>query len=280
MKHSKLIAIISAIIISLIVGGVVYEKKITATKHEQHSFNLLVMGVDERKEDAGRSDVLMLVNLNTKTNKAKVMPIPRDTRVKIAGINKTEKINHAYKYGGISMTLNTVEDFLHIPVDYYVKVNMEGFKAVVNELGSVEVDNPFPFMFGSYLFPKGHNTLDGDRALAYVRMRHEDPKGDLGRNERQRQVMESLLEKGMDMSTINNIPELLNIAKNHIKTNVTLKDAFALYNVVKQGKPKFETVHVEGEPQVVDGTWYYIVDEQQKEHISAMFQQKSHTEKH
>ena len=75
------------------------------------------------------------------------------------------------------------------------------------------MNNPFPFVFDSFIFPEGENALNGEKALAYVRMRHEDPKGDLGRNNRQRQVVEALLDKGMNMSTVKNIPSLLTLAK-------------------------------------------------------------------
>ncbi|AKP78196.1 LCP family protein [Priestia aryabhattai] len=252
--------------------GIVYQHQ-TSAKEQPHSFNVLVMGVDERPGDTGRSDVLMVVNLDKSHNKAKVMPIPRDTRVHIDGKGTDEKINHAYRYGGIPLTVRTVENFLNIDVDYYVKVNMEGFKDVVDELGGVNVNNPFPFVFDSFIFPEGENALNGEKALAYVRMRHEDPKGDLGRNNRQRQVVEALLDKGMNMSTVKNIPSLLTLAKKHIQTNIDVSDAFTMYNVIKNGRPDFETVTVKGEGQMVDGTWYYVVKPSEKKQLSAMFQQ-------
>ncbi|WP_210610562.1 LCP family protein [Priestia flexa] len=266
------------IFLGCVLTGVIYvfsEKKVEAKE-----FNMLVMGVDEREADTGRSDVLMVVHFNSENGHLKMMPIPRDTRVKIKGKAEMEKINHAYKYGGIKLTVDTVEQFLNMPIDYYVKVNMEGFKAVVDEVGGVTVNNPFPFTFASYLFPQGETNLNGEKALAYVRMRHEDPKGDLGRNERQKQVVEALLDKGMSMSTVANLPNLLNITKQYVDTNVTIKDALAVYNAMEKGKPTFETVHVEGETQIVDGTWYYIVKDQEKQHIKAMLYGDNAPEEH
>ena len=68
-----------------------------------------------------------------------MLSLPRDTRTEIVGHGKTEKINHAYAYGGIPMAINTVESYLDIPIDYYVKMNMEGFQEIVDAVGGVTV---------------------------------------------------------------------------------------------------------------------------------------------
>ena len=74
---------------------------------------------------------------------------------KLSGMGQADKMNHAYAYGGIPMAINTVEEFLDIPIDYYVKMNMEGFQEIVDAVGGVTVDNDMDLAYKGYTFPKG-----------------------------------------------------------------------------------------------------------------------------
>jgi polyisoprenyl-teichoic acid--peptidoglycan teichoic acid transferase len=111
-----------------------------------------------------------------------MLSIPRDTRTEIVGKGTIEKINHAYAFGNEEMAMKTVENFLDIPIDYYIKVSMEGFKDIVDAVGGITVNNDLDFTQDGYHFPKGQVNLDGKKALAFTRMRHEDPRGDFGAN--------------------------------------------------------------------------------------------------
>ncbi|WP_322398685.1 LCP family glycopolymer transferase, partial [Clostridium perfringens] len=106
-----------------------------------------------------------------------------------------DKINHAYAFGGVEMSGSSVENFLQYPIDYYIKVDMEGFSSIVDSLGGVTVNNNMGFAYAGYDFDEGKLNLNGDEALAFSRMRFEDPKGDLGRNTRQREVLKGILNK-------------------------------------------------------------------------------------
>ena len=128
--------------------------------------SILLLGADERGEDKGRSDSLMVITLNPKTNSMKTVSIPRDTYTEIVGKGKKDKINHAYAFGGIDMSVKTVENFLDIPVDHYIEVNMEGFKDVVDAVGGVEVNNDLAFSYEGSQFMKGDIHLNGTEALA------------------------------------------------------------------------------------------------------------------
>src|SRR5690606_29205840 len=105
----------------------------------------------------------------------KMVSIPRDTRTEIIGKGFQDKINHAYAFGGPEMAIDTVENFLDIPIDYFVQVNMESFKDIVDAVGGVTVNNSFSFNAGGYTFNEGQISLNGAEALAYSRMRYEDP---------------------------------------------------------------------------------------------------------
>ncbi|RKJ22727.1 LytR family transcriptional regulator, partial [Butyricicoccus sp. 1XD8-22] len=98
-----------------------------------------------RPGDRGRSDSIIVMTVNPKTESIDMLSIPRDTRVEIVGKGVDDKINHAYAFGGVEMSMNTVEKFLDIPIDYYIKLNMEGFKEIVDAVGGVDVNNDIDF---------------------------------------------------------------------------------------------------------------------------------------
>lgn len=88
---------------------------------------VMIMGVDSREGDVGRSDTLMVAAIDPKKKQAALLSVPRDTRVKIKG-HGWDKINAAYAYGGHDLTRQTVEQFLGVPMDHYVIINMESFE--------------------------------------------------------------------------------------------------------------------------------------------------------
>ena len=110
-------------------------------------FTLLIMGIEDYATDGqnGRTDSLMFATVNPKTQKISLMSIPRDSRVPIVGKNKEDKINAAHAYGGEEMAIKTVEGFLKVPVDHYLKIDFQGFKGIVDAVGGVTVDVPFDF---------------------------------------------------------------------------------------------------------------------------------------
>ena len=118
-------------------------EEITLTK--QDPFSVLVLGVDEREGDSGRSDTMIVLTVNPNQNSIKMLSIPRDTRTEIVGHGTTDKINHAYAFGREEMSIATVEHLLDIPIDYYVKVNMEGFQDIVDAVGGIQVNNNLDF---------------------------------------------------------------------------------------------------------------------------------------
>ncbi|WP_061808842.1 LCP family glycopolymer transferase [Rossellomorea vietnamensis] len=168
------------------------EEQETAPDGKVH---ILLMGVDERPHDKGRPDVMMVVEIDPKSDKTKVVSLPRDTKVSIPGRDESTKLNHTYTYGGTSLTVQTVQQLLDINIDYYAKVNMNGFEEVIKEVGELTIDNELDFTFDGYHFAKGELTLSPDEALAYVRMRKQDPMGDEGRNERQRKVIKASVQE-------------------------------------------------------------------------------------
>lgn len=240
---------------------------IAGKKKELKPISIMLLGVDERKGDRGRSDTIIIVALNPKEDKMLMFSIPRDTRTEIIGKGYDDKINHAYAFGGTQMAMDTVENFLDTSIDYYVKVNMESFRDIVNAVGGVEVDNPRAFDYEGYSFPAGKQELDGKAALAYSRMRYEDPKGDLGRNDRQRQVITSIIDKGARVSSITKFDNILDILSENVKTNMTFQEMKDIQKNYKGARHKMESTEIKSSGKMIGGTYYGLVDETEQQRI-------------
>lgn len=235
-------------------------------------FTVLLLGVDEREGDAGRSDTMILASV--RKDSIEMVSIPRDTRVEIAGRGTEDKINHAYAFGGIDMAVKTVEQFLDMPVDYYVEMNMDGLKDLVNAVGGIEVDNSFAFSYGGSDFGEGRIQLDGEEALNYARMRYEDPNGDFGRQDRQRQVIQAVLEKGTDPGVVFKYGSILRTISSNVKTNITIGNIAAIQKNYGEARQNITSESIEGEGQMMDGVYYYIVSEEERGRIGAQLKKE------
>jgi polyisoprenyl-teichoic acid--peptidoglycan teichoic acid transferase len=243
---------------------------ITGKEEDLKPISIMLLGVDEREGDSGRSDTIMIIAVDPKDDKILMFNIPRDTRTEIIGKGKDDKINHAYAFGGTQMAMDTVENFLDTPIDYYVKVNMESFKEIVDAVGGVEVNNSFAFQAGSYSFPKGIQKLNGDEALAYSRMRYEDLQGDLGRNTRQRQIITSIIDKGARVSSIPKFDNILEILGDNVKTNMTFDEMKHIQKNYKEARRNIESTEVKSSGTMIGGIYYGIVDDTEKKRIHSL----------
>ena len=230
--------------------------------------SFLLLGVDERKNDRGRSDTIVVITVNPQKRSMIMFNIPRDTRTEIIGRGTEDKINHAYAFGNVPMAIDTVEHFLDIPIDYYVKVNMEAFKDIVDALGGVTVNNSFAFSSGKHHFPEGTIRLNGDEALAYTRMRKQDPKGDIGRNVRQQQVVKAIIKEGAKIQSITKLSDILDSLEDNVKTNLTLNEMKRIQKHYRSALENTETFEIKGSGKRINGIYYYIVPEEERLAIS------------
>lgn len=240
-------------------------------------FSVLIMGIEDYATDGqnGRTDSLMFATINPKTKNVSLMSIPRDSRVTIAGKNKKDKINAAHAYGGEKMALDTVENFLEVPVDHYVKIDFKGFKGIVDAVGGITVDVPFNFEERSDIdyykliqFKQGQQELNGEEALAYVRMRKQDPNGDYGRAARQRQVLAAVVHKLNSASTVFKIKDLAEVVGKYVKTDIPVSDGLALYNKLSGFDPStIQTIKLEGEDKKLNGIYYFIPNEMSVQNV-------------
>lgn len=235
---------------------------------EKTPISILLIGVDERKGDRGRADSLIVMTVNPNKKSIEMVSIPRDTRTEIVGKGKKDKINHSYAFGGVEMTMATVEHFLDIPIDYYIKVNMESFRDIVDAVGGVTVNNPFAFTYEGVTFPKGEITLNGEKALKYSRMRYDDPRGDFGRQDRQKQIIEAIIQKGASFSSLANYDEVLAAIGKNIKTNLTFDEMQEIQANYKDARHHIEQLHINGKGTKINGVYYLLVPEEERLAIS------------
>lgn len=232
---------------------------------------ILLLGINQRKNDIGRSNVTCVVTIDPDTKKISMLWVPRDSRVKIPG-HEWNKIGHAYAYGGPKLSEQTVSELLGIPIDYYVAVNMDGFKKVIDALGGVdinvdkrmyyydpydegEVDND-----GLIDLQPGQQHMDGNTALQYVRFRH-DEMGDIGRIERQQKFAKALLADVVSPSIIMKLPGAIKEASAVFNTDMPLSEMLSLSTVLSDAyKQGLNTAEVAGRPVYIDGISYWIPD--------------------
>lgn len=232
--------------------------------------SILLMGVDERPGDKGRSDTLIAMTLNPKKKTMQLVSIPRDTRTEIIGRGTTDKVNAAYAYGGPKMAIETVENFTGVKMDYYIRINMEALSALVDAIGGVTVQNDLDWTYSGFHYKKGELNLNGKEALGYVRMRHQDPNGDFGRNNRQRQVIMAVLNKAASVSTVTHFNQILTALGTNVTTNLTFDDMMNIQKNYSDCRANITQYEVKGKGEMLGGIYYLNVPDEEKANVSNM----------
>lgn len=225
--------------------------------------SILLLGVDtddtrEEEGDYGRTDSMIVVTINPSKGQTTMVSIPRDT---IVDYDKSynddgmtyDKINAAYAYGGASLAIETVQDMLDIPIDHYATVNMDGMVDLIEAVGGVDVHNEIEFELNGEYFEVGDLHLNGKRAVEWARMRHEDPNGDYGRQERQREVLEKVFDKITSLDTLSNYQNLLEVVGENGKTDLDWHTIKTLVQSYTPALHSFKTEQLQGEEYVGDG---------------------------
>ncbi|WP_417898886.1 LCP family protein [Bacillus haimaensis] len=235
-------------------------------KISKDPFSVLIMGIEDYSTGGtnGRTDSLIVATIDPGKKTMKMLSIPRDTLVTVPEEGET-KINHAHVYGGKDLTIETVEDFLEVPIDYFVTVNFEGFKNIINIVDGVTVDVPFDFTETSdetkkrLSFYEGKMNLNGEEALAYARMRKQDPRGDFGRNDRQRQIMAAFIDELVSPKNIFKVDDISKELGKNVETNVRVSEGIGLTKQFANFDSKdISTITLEGEDSYIGGVYYFV----------------------
>ncbi len=249
-------------------------QRIADVEITKEPFNVLLVGIEEQG-GGKRSDVLMLLTIDPSSEKAYLVSIPRDTRTYIELAGFKTKITESYSYGGIESTLNAVSNLLDVPVDYFISTNFQGFEDIVDTLDGITVDVPFTFkaqLTGSLkwkTYYEGENELNGNEALAYVRMRKSDPKGDVGRNERQQQVLKEIANKSVSINSLTKLNDLIADLGNNVKTNIPPSKMSSFVNLyLTMNDAPLNRLTLKGEDQYINSIYYFIPDDDSLDQVS------------
>ncbi|MGE5579599.1 MAG: LCP family protein [Bacillota bacterium] len=230
----------------------------------KRDINILLLGVDERNGDRGRSDTIMLLNYNAVSGRLHLMSIPRDTRVRLDK-HGYQKINAAYAYGGTALAKQAASDLTGLRIDYFLKADFEGFPKVVDALGGVTVnietrmsyDDPYQDLH--IHFEPGRQRLSGQEALEYVRWRG-GAGADLGRVERQREFLKAAFGRALSPAGLLRSPLVFYALGKCIDTDIPLLLRPGIAFSIALAFPKgVDTCTLPGYPADIGSVSYFMV---------------------
>ncbi|WP_372630922.1 LCP family protein [Cohnella sp.] len=243
------------------------DRPIVEEPEVEKPFSMLLMGVDARAKERGRSDTLIYTVVRPGDGNVLMVSIPRDTYADIVGENKRDKITHAYAFGGPEMAVNSVEKLLDAQIDHYASINFQGFVQVVDTLGGIHLP------IGKDIVNKGYghekftvkankDSYTGVEALNYVRYR-EDAGGDMARANRNRVFLEELIHKASSLQQWNKIPEVLDIVGDNFQTDLPPSAMNDLAKKFLQTGHEIQNYTLKGEGKRMgsQNLWYFVVDE-------------------
>lgn len=247
-----------------------------------HVVNILLLGIDNRQDvtEGGRSDAMLICSINTQDGSVKLTSIQRDLLVTIPTKKNPYKITNAYSWGGGQLSMATVNQNFELNIDKFVTINFYGLAAIIDYLGGVDIEltkteasrinyelkkEPLPFDTNpdrdKVEAVAGVHHLDGMQAVTYARIRGISGENDFNRSERQRKLLEVLLEQVMQDMSLDRMVELISVAMPYVLTNMSASDMATLGMQVlssgivtraQQGEDLMEQMRVP-----MDETWKY-----------------------
>ena len=266
----------------------VFKKLSVSRKNKQHADifpfgqkrqNILFLGVDSNNDNEAdiwegtRTDTIILVNIDPKNKSINAISIPRDSKVYLpdnAGINK---INAAHAIGGIEMTKETIEDTLGVHIDKYIMVHDGAVREIVDAMEGIDIYVEKPMHYNDNAgnlhinLSKGNHHLSGEEAVGYLRFRH-DALGDIGRTQRQQWFMRGLLKELQSPATIKKIPDLINVARKYIKTDLSVYEMSQYAAIAKSlDMNNIEIAMLPGAPNQKGFISYWILDPEKTQDV-------------
>ena len=209
-------------------------------------FGILLMGVDNDAErektehlDSTRADSLIYMVYDGENKKIDMVSLPRDIWTNIydgtgnGTIVSTAKINSAFAIGEEDATIETVQNYLQLPINYYVNINFTSFEKIIDAIGGVTVDVPYDINkkytsdnTGETLIPKGRQLLNGEQALIFARIRKMDT--DVDRGNRQQEVIEAAISQALKINNVTKYQQILDSVSEDVNTNFKFEDLVSL----------------------------------------------------
>jgi LCP family protein required for cell wall assembly len=227
-------------------------------------FDILLLGLDGREGLNDRTDTIMLLSIDNREKKARLLSIPRDTRVELKP-GSYDRINAAYVYGGVDLARQAVEELLNTRIDRYAAISFEGVVELIDMVGGVDMDVPVRMYvpLEGIDLQKGPQTLNGRNALAYMRYRGT-VGGDMDRMARQQEVLVTLAKNMLRLGQLPNLTRYFEAALRIMDTDLTLNEMTAVAGVsVQLMEQGIDTYVLPGENKIIDSLWYFIPDMEQ-----------------
>lgn len=240
----------------------------------EDNVSILFVGIDDSEQRGqgtsnSRSDALMLATLNNKSKTVKLVSIPRDSLVYIPELGYEDKITHAHANGGTRVSIETVEELLEVPVDYYIRMNFDAFVDVVDALGGIEAEVPYEINEKDALdnnsiklFP-GYQHLDGAEALALARTRKQD--NDIERGKRQQMILQAIMKEASSASSFTKYGDVIDAVGDNMKTDMSFDEMKSFFEYIKDGVPRVDTLTLEGSDDMSTGTYFWLLDQESLE---------------
>ncbi|MDC6327621.1 LCP family glycopolymer transferase [Staphylococcus auricularis] len=240
------------------------DKEVNLSKGDP--FTIALFGVDsdsERTANGGgeRSDTIMVLAVNPERKTTEMISIPRDTQAEMVGRGTTEKINHAYAYGGPDMAVKSLEQLLNVPIDHYATVNMDGMKEMIDTVGGIDVTSNASFSYNGQTFNEGEQVhLNGEAAMDFIRSRKETGAGgDFGRQYRQQLVIQSLADELTSVKSLTHFNGLMNHVQDHIQTDLSIGELRKIASHYRDANETVNKYQLEGQGGIQsDGLYYFV----------------------
>ncbi|BCZ47060.1 LytR family transcriptional regulator [Clostridium gelidum] len=243
--------------------------------------NIALLGIDETEGTAGRSDCIMILTIDNQNNKLKISSIIRDSYVTIPTINKKDKINHAYAFGGSQLALQTINQNFNLNLDKVIVVNFSSLPQIIDTFGGIQLKitseelkyinnyiynlNELNHTNSPNIVTSGNQLVDGTQSLAYCRIRYTDG-GDFERSQRQRTLLSNLIEKCATIP-LTEYPSLddkifpliyTNLKKSELLTFAVNLNSSKSLTILQDRFPKDE----DSSGKLIDGIYYYVFDKE------------------
>ena len=236
--------------------------------------NIIILGQDEAGF-AKRADTIILARIESAQKTVRLLSVPRDTRVPIPGYGQ-DKVNHSFAYGGAPLTQRTLQEWLDIPIPYYVSVDLGGLAKFIDHMGGIEMNVEKKMHYADYAggvfidMDPGVKHLNGKQAVGYLRYR-TDPAGDIGRIKRQQKFLLALLSQISKANPVQ-IPLSLVQLASHFETNLSSKEILGLAMVLRQAHElgQIETHTLEGYPKIYNGIFFLEIETETKDSVRKM----------
>ena len=273
------------IILGLALGTIIilmllsYFSPVNRAVQKGERVNILLLGCDN-VENSRRADVLMLFSFRPREKFVDLVSIPRDSRVRVPQY-KLLRINEFYAYGykeggltrGAELTRDTVQNWLQINIPYYIQMDFADAIRIIDALGGVDIDIPEKMDYDDQWgklhihFLPGRQTLDGQKALEYLRFR-KDFQGDLGRMQRNRSFLKAVSEKIKSPAVILRLPQIMLAGIRSIHSNLSFYDLVTLLFESRELTAKsFRQQQLPGRPATVRGAWVWEIDQARLEKV-------------